>query len=198
MHHQDFIMNSTHYWPFAREYSIWNTAVKALQFWMADLKPHILNDAIEWVYTAFLCNNSAQQLQNQSKEIILGHFMITLNDAFEWALAQEDARYESESESLSIPAPLIRTPQIYHISMSKNLSFNPTTPLTTSRQHPAQSPRRFRSHRSICYHLTFSSSNEESPTPDTNPLHGRVEQPSLLQHHMDYQHTPTPGTDDSF
>ena len=45
MHH--FIMDATHYWPFAREYSIWNTAVTALQFWMADLKPPILSDAIE-------------------------------------------------------------------------------------------------------------------------------------------------------
>ena len=29
-------------------------AVTALQFWMADIKPHILSDAIESVYTAFL------------------------------------------------------------------------------------------------------------------------------------------------
>ena len=40
-------MDATHYWPFAREYSIWNAAVAALQLWMADLKPHILRDAIE-------------------------------------------------------------------------------------------------------------------------------------------------------
>ena len=30
-------MNATDYWPFAQEYSIWNAAVTALQFWMADL-----------------------------------------------------------------------------------------------------------------------------------------------------------------
>ena len=30
-------MDATDYWPFAREYSIWNAAVAALQFWMADL-----------------------------------------------------------------------------------------------------------------------------------------------------------------
>ena len=40
-------METTHYWPFARKYSIWNAVVTALQFWMADLKPHILSDTIE-------------------------------------------------------------------------------------------------------------------------------------------------------
>ena len=46
-------MDATHFWSFAREYSVWNTTVAALQFWMADLEPHILSDAIEQVYTAF-------------------------------------------------------------------------------------------------------------------------------------------------
>ena len=40
-------MDATHYWPFGREYLIWNAAVTALQFWTADLEPHILSDAIE-------------------------------------------------------------------------------------------------------------------------------------------------------
>ena len=40
-------MDATQYWPFAREYSIWNTTVTALQFWMEDLKPHTLSDAIK-------------------------------------------------------------------------------------------------------------------------------------------------------
>ena len=40
-------MDATHYWPFAREYSIWNAAVAAQQFWMADLEPYILSNAIE-------------------------------------------------------------------------------------------------------------------------------------------------------
>ena len=53
-------MDTTHYWPFAREYSIWNTAVVAIQFWMEDLEPHILSDGIERVYTAFFCSYSAQ------------------------------------------------------------------------------------------------------------------------------------------
>ena len=40
-------MDATHYWLFAREYSIWNAAVTALQFWMADLNPQTLSNAIE-------------------------------------------------------------------------------------------------------------------------------------------------------
>ena len=33
----------------AREYSLWNAAVAALQFWTADLKAHVLSSAIEQV-----------------------------------------------------------------------------------------------------------------------------------------------------
>ena len=39
-------MDATDYWPFAREYSIWNAAVAALHFWMADLNPQMLSNAI--------------------------------------------------------------------------------------------------------------------------------------------------------
>ena len=52
-------MDTTGYLPFAREYFIWNAAVATLQFWMADHDPQMLNNAIEWVYTAFFCSNSA-------------------------------------------------------------------------------------------------------------------------------------------
>ena len=61
-------MDATHLWSFAQEYSIWKAVVAALLFWMADLKPHILSDTIERVYTAFFCSNSAQHLQNQPEE----------------------------------------------------------------------------------------------------------------------------------
>ena len=57
-----YIMDATHYWSFAREYSVWNAAVTALQFWILDLEPHILSNATVQVYTAFFCSNSAQQL----------------------------------------------------------------------------------------------------------------------------------------
>ena len=54
-------MYTTHYWSFATEYSIWNAAVTVLQFWMADLEPQTLSNAIEQVYTALFCSNSGQQ-----------------------------------------------------------------------------------------------------------------------------------------
>ena len=41
-------MDATHHWPFAGGHSIWNAAVAALQFWMADLEPQNLINAIEW------------------------------------------------------------------------------------------------------------------------------------------------------
>ena len=40
-------MDAIHYWLFAREYSIWNAAVAALQIWMAELDPQTLSNAIE-------------------------------------------------------------------------------------------------------------------------------------------------------
>ena len=125
-------MDATHYWLFAREYSIWNAAVAALQFWMADLNLQTLSNAIEWVYTAFFCSNSVQHLRSISEEILFGHFMTTLNDAFKWELALEDGGYESGSESLSIPTTLQRTPHLYHILASENLSFRPATPCVHS------------------------------------------------------------------
>ena len=76
-------MNTTHYQPFAREYSIWNAAVAALQFWIADLEPQNHINVIEWVYTTFFCSTSSQQLKNTSEEVLIGHFVTTLNDAFE-------------------------------------------------------------------------------------------------------------------
>ena len=199
-----------HYWPFAWEYSIWNVTVSALKFWIADLEPHVLSDAKEWVHTAFFYNNSAQQLWDLQEEILFSHFVTTLNDTFEKELAQEDEGYESGSESLKIPTPLRRALWIYHISTSENLSLDPTTPLTTAEQHPVHSPKRFRSHSPVCHHLVFSRSNEESPVrtshpclqqssiPDSSPLHGRSEPPSRVQHQMNYHHTSTPSTDESF
>ena len=76
-------MDTTDYWPFAREYSISNATVAALQFWMADLNPQMLSNTTEQVYTAFFCSNSAQHLRNISEDIIFSHFVTTLKDAFE-------------------------------------------------------------------------------------------------------------------
>ena len=46
-------MDPVNYWPMAREYSVWNAAIAALQFWTADLEVHVLSCAIEQVYNAF-------------------------------------------------------------------------------------------------------------------------------------------------
>ena len=55
-------MDASQYWPFAHKYSIWNATVSALQFWMADLKPHILSNAIDGVSTAFFYSDYTQQI----------------------------------------------------------------------------------------------------------------------------------------
>ena len=204
-----YIMDATHYWPFAREYPVWNAAVTALQFWMADLEPHILSNAIERVYTAFFFSDSAQQLWNLSEEVLFGWFVTTLKDTFKRELAQEYEGYESGSESLSIPTPVRKVPQIYHVSTNENLSSDPTTPLITDEQSKYSSWR-FRSHNPVCCCLVFTSSDDETSerttdpclwhcsTLDNNPLQGRAESSSPFQHHMDYHHTSTPNTDDSF
>ena len=41
--HLHTIRNVTDDWPMAREYSVWNAAVAALQFWTADLEVHVLS-----------------------------------------------------------------------------------------------------------------------------------------------------------
>ena len=94
--------------------------------------------------------------------------------------------------------------------MSENLSFNPITPLITTEQHPVHSSWRFRIHRPVCLCLMFSISDDESPVktsdphlqlcsiPDSSPLHGRAEPPLPVQNLMNYHHTSTPSTDDSF
>ena len=66
---------------------------------MADLEPQTLSNAIEWVYIAFCCSNSGQQLRNISEEVLFGHFVTTLNDAFEWEYTLEDEGYESGSKA---------------------------------------------------------------------------------------------------
>ena len=104
---------------------------------MADLEPQTISKAIEWVYTAFFGSNSAQQLRNISEEGLFGHFMNTLNDIFERELTLEDEGYESVNDNLNIPTPLHRTPCLYHISASENLSFDPATLLT----HRTYSPQ---------------------------------------------------------
>ena len=136
--------------------------------------------------------------------------MTTLNVTFKKEFTHDDEGYKNGSDSLNIPTPLRRATEIYHISMNENLSFDPTTPLTRAEQHPVHSPQRIRSHSPVCCHLVFSSSDEESTVrtsdphlqhsnaSDSNPFHGTAEPPSPVQHHMNYHHTSTLHTDESF
>ena len=105
-------MNTTDYWPMAREYSIWNATVAALQFWTADLEAHVLSSTIEQVYNAFFYSTSTHLPCQQSDEILFGHFVTTLNATFESKLALEDEGYESGSEnSTTYPLHLEEPPR---------------------------------------------------------------------------------------
>ena len=103
-------MDAVHYWPFAGEFSIWNATFTALQFCTANLKPHILSNTTEKVYTAFFYSTSAQQLWYLPEEILFSCFVTTLNDTFQKELAQENEGYESGHETLNIATPLQRAP----------------------------------------------------------------------------------------
>ena len=81
-------MDAIQYWPFAREYTVLNATVSALQFWMEDHKPHRLSVAIERVYMAFFCSESSQQLCTSPDEVLFGHFVTALNNAFECEQSQ--------------------------------------------------------------------------------------------------------------
>ena len=106
-------MNVTDYWPMAREYSVWNAVVAALQFWTADPEPHVLN-------SAFFYSTSTHLLCQQSDETVFSCFIMTLKAAFESKLALEDEGYESGSENFNIPTPLRRTSKVHHVSSVKN------------------------------------------------------------------------------
>ena len=151
---------------------------------------------------SFLKQQLCTAATNQPEEIVFSHFVTTLNDTFKQELTQEDEGYVSGSESFNIPTPLRRTPKIYHVSMSENLSLNPSMPLAKAAQNLDHFPRKFRSHSPVCNHLMFSSSYQESlvrtNTPDSSPLHGKAEPLSLVQYHMDYHHMSTLGADGSF
>ena len=108
-------------------------------------------------------------LCQQSDEILFGHFMTTLNAAFERKLALEDEGYDSGSEKFNIPTPLRRTSKIHHVSTVQNTSFDPVMPCSTGTKEPHCRPV----HR--C--LTFSSSEvddddiprDEIPSPNSTP-----------------------------
>ena len=175
-------MDTTDYWPFAREYYIWIAAVAALQFWMADLNPSMFSNAIEWIYTAFFCSDSAQHLIYISEEILFGHFVTTVNDTFEWEFTLEDGGYKSGSESLSIPTPLHWAPWLYHVSTCENLSFGPATPRACSCQQPGTLT-------TVHCHLMFKEDDES--LLDRDMLHTRIEHHSPGEHPMPHHLSST-------
>ena len=161
------------YWPMARESSVWNATVAALQFWTADLDVHVLSSVIEQVYNAFFYSTSMHLLHQQSDEVLSSHFVTTLNATIESKPALEDEGYESGSENLTIPTPLRRTCKIHHVLSDENVSFDTATPNSTGVSQSHCKPVR-------CW-LTFSSSDDEdtftvdSPSPSSiGPLQNPV------------------------
>ena len=55
-----------------------------------------------------------------------------LNAAFESKLTFEDEGYESGSENFNILTPLRYSPRIHHVSSDDSISFDPSTPCSTS------------------------------------------------------------------
>ena len=180
-------MDPIDYWLMAREYSVWNAAVAALQFWTADLEAHMLSSSIEQVYNAFFSSTSTHLLCKQSDEILFGHFVTTLNAAFESKLALEGEGHETGSENFNIPTPFRRASKIHHISSVENAFFDPdlVTPHSTgtSQSH----------HRPVHQCLTYSSSEDDDDTPtDETPS---PESTPQVQHYIDaFQWPPSKCT----
>ena len=123
-------MDTADYWPMARDYSIWNATIASLQFWTEDLDPVTLGRATEHVYTTFFYTPTSHTLCQQSDETLFGHFIITLNAAFNQQLSLGDEGYGSGLGTIDLPTPLCKTPCLHHISSIEHASFNPvlTTP----------------------------------------------------------------------
>ena len=145
-------MDPVDYWTMAREYSIWNVTVGALQFRTADLEAHMLSSTIKQVCNVFLYSTSMHLLCQLSDEILFVCFVTTMNATFESKLDLEDKGYESGSENFNIPTPCRWTSNIHHTSSVENASFDPD-PVT-----PCSSGSR-ESHCIMVHRcLTFSSS----------------------------------------
>ena len=164
----------------AREYSVWNTTIAALQFWTADLEAHMLSSTTEQVYNAFLYSTSTHLLCQQSDEILFSCFVTTLNATSESKLVLEVKGYESGSENFNISTPLRWTSKIHHVSCVENASFDPdaVTPCSSSSRE---------SHcRLVCRHLTFTSSEE-----DDDVIPADVTQPLTIHHQSSTMYMPT-------
>ena len=145
----------------AREHLIWNATVASLQFWTADHDLVTLGIATGEVYSVFFYSTWSHTLHQQSDEILFGHFMITLNAAFEWQLALADEDYENGSDTINLPTPLRKMPRIHHVSSIKHVSFNPNPVMP---QNTFQTPP-----RPVCRWLSFSSSDDSDTSGDVPP-----------------------------
>ena len=181
-------MDPVNYWMMAREYSIWNAAIAALQFWTADLEAHALSSAIEQVYNALFYSTSTYMLCHQSDEVLFGHFVTTLNAGFESKLTLEDKGYDSGSKNFNIATPLRQTSKIHHVSSEEHVPFDPDPVMSHSRgirELPC---------RLVCRCLTFSSSKEDAddtPMDETPSPHSTLP----VQHHADtFQQLPSKCT----
>ena len=145
----------------AREYSVWNAAVAALQFWVVDLETHILTSTMDKVSNAFFYSTSTHLLHQQSDKILFHHLMTTLNATFESKLASEDEGYKGSSGNFNIPTSLWKTSRIHHISSIENTSFNPILVMPCSTRDPQLRP--------VCRRLTYSSSDDDDIIEDEVP-----------------------------
>ena len=112
--------------------------IASLQFWTADLDPVTHGMATEEVYSAFFYSTSTHSLHQQSDKILFGHFMITLNAAFDQHLALADEGYESSSDTIDLPTPLRKMQRIHHVSSFEHALFDPepVTPQNMLRTPP--------------------------------------------------------------
>ena len=78
----------------------------SIAIWITDLEAHVLSSTIEQVYNTFFHTTSMHLLCQQSEEVLFGHFMTTLNGAFESKLTLEDEGYESGIVNFNIPTSL--------------------------------------------------------------------------------------------
>ena len=157
-------METTEYWPMAREYGIWNAAIASLQFWAEDLDPVTLGIASECVYTHFFWTSTSHTLHQLSEEALFGHFVLTLNSAFTQQLSLADEGYESGSNE-DLLTPLHKMTHIHHVSSMEHASFDPvhTTPC-----HPADTPHYDTQHpplRPVHCCLSFSSDQVHNTSP---------------------------------
>ena len=146
---------------------------------------------------------------NITEEIIFCSFMTTLNDTFERELTQEDGRLWQWEQELKYSHSSQKSTTDIHFHKWEFI-FQSYHTTYTAEQHPVHSPKDSESLALYATILVFSSSDEEIPvrtsdphlqhpsTPNSSPLHGRAEPPSPVQHHMNYHHTSTLSTDDSF